>query len=53
MNYGKSLSTALATSILTLALWLPNGHGADAARRIQTVPGMPPVIDPNNLYSET
>ncbi len=24
-----------------------------AARTIQTVPGMPPVIDPNNLYSET
>jgi len=24
-----------------------------AARAIQTVPGMPPVIDPNNLYSET
>jgi YVTN family beta-propeller protein len=22
-------------------------------RKIQTVPGMPPVIDPNNLYSET
>src|ERR1044071_3804051 len=24
-----------------------------APRAIQTVPGMPPVIDPNNLYSET
>ena len=24
-----------------------------APRTIQTVPGMPPVIDPNNLYSET
>lgn len=24
-----------------------------AARVIQTVPGMPPVVDPNNLYSET
>ena len=24
-----------------------------ALRRIQTVPGMPPVIEPNNLYSET
>jgi hypothetical protein len=23
------------------------------ARAIHTVPGMPPVIDPNNLYSET
>jgi YVTN family beta-propeller protein len=26
---------------------------AGAARTIQTVPGMPPVLDPNNLYSET
>jgi YVTN family beta-propeller protein len=25
----------------------------NAPRAIQTVPGMPPVIDPNNLYSET
>lgn len=24
-----------------------------AARAIQTIPGMPPVVDPNNLYSET
>lgn len=24
-----------------------------APRKIQTIPGMPPVIDPNNLYSET
>lgn len=29
-------------------------NAADSApRTIQTVPGMPPVIDPNNLYSET
>ena len=26
---------------------------ASGSRTIQTVPGMPPVIDPNNLYSET
>jgi YVTN family beta-propeller protein len=26
---------------------------AEVARTIQTVPGMPPVIDPNNVYSET
>jgi YVTN family beta-propeller protein len=24
-----------------------------AGRAVQTIPGMPPVIDPNNLYSET
>lgn len=31
-------------------------RGADTAaptRHIETVPGMPPVVDPNNLYSET
>jgi YVTN family beta-propeller protein len=27
--------------------------GESPARAIQTVPGMPPVIDPTNLYSET
>src|SRR5258706_3395075 len=27
--------------------------GASATRAIQTVPGMPPVVDPANLYSET
>ena len=27
--------------------------GEHARRAIQTVPGMPPVINPNNLYSET
>ena len=27
--------------------------GNSAAPAIKTVPGMPPVIDPNNLYSET
>ncbi|MHB8453938.1 MAG: YVTN family beta-propeller repeat protein [Acidiferrobacterales bacterium] len=27
--------------------------GAAAASMVQTVPGMPPVTDPNNLYSET
>lgn len=26
---------------------------AEVARTIQTVPGMPPVVDPNNVYSET
>jgi len=27
--------------------------GEPAVRAIQTIPGMPPVVDPNNLYSET
>ena len=53
MNIGKSVSMALAVSILTIPLWLPLSHAADTARAIQTVPGMPPVIDLTNLYSET
>jgi YVTN family beta-propeller protein len=34
---------------------LAAAHAAEVAqpRSIQTVPGMPPVIDPNNIYSET
>lgn len=32
----------------------PLTYGAEPAQRsVQTVPGMPPVVDPNNLYSET
>jgi len=53
MKNGKFVSTALATLILTISLWLPVSHAADASRSIQTVPGMPPVVDANNLYSET
>ena len=46
-------------SILVLALSLGfftsslSKAAETAPRAIQTVPGMPPVIDPNNLYSET
>jgi YVTN family beta-propeller protein len=53
MKLGKSLSKAVAISLLAISPWLSTAHAADAARTIQTVPGMPPVIDPNNLYSET
>ena len=40
---------------LALAALAPAGRAADAAASgaIATVPGMPPVVDPNNLYSET
>jgi len=41
---------------LALALFScspPLAIGAEPKRTIQTVPGMPPVVDPNNLYSET
>jgi len=31
----------------------PASAAEPATRAIQTIPGMPPVIDPNNVYSET
>jgi YVTN family beta-propeller protein len=35
-------------------VFAPLTHGAEPApRSVQTVPGMPPVVDGNNLYSET
>jgi YVTN family beta-propeller protein len=40
----------VATFVIALTL-VPGGSGATA--RIETVPGMPPVTDPSNLYSET
>jgi YVTN family beta-propeller protein len=46
----------LALSVLMFAIFCSPSlaSAADApSRAIQTVPGMPPVIDPNNLYSET
>jgi len=42
----------LALSLCTSAT-AAESAGNSAARAIKTVPGMPPVIDPNNLYSET
>ena len=45
-----------ALSLLALAAVAAIVHAADtpaASRVIATVAGMPPVIDPNNLYSET
>ena len=53
MKYRRPLTSALTTTVLAVSLWLPEGHAADVARTIQTVPGMPPVIDRTNLYSET
>ncbi len=37
---------------LAIALWA-SVCGAQAGARVETVPGMPPVVDPANLYSET
>ena len=44
---------ALATAALTLAVVYPSTAQAPAASGITTVPGMPPVLDATNLYSET
>ncbi len=49
--YSSSLLTAVAAAVLTLAL--PSVAQAPAASGITTVPGMPPVLDAANLYSET
>jgi len=43
---------ALALSFCT-SVTAAESAGNSAAGAIRTVPGMPPVIDPNNLYSET
>ncbi|MEX2223052.1 MAG: hypothetical protein WEG40_14765 [Candidatus Rokuibacteriota bacterium] len=34
-------------------LWAGGAAAQPAARTVETVPGMPPVVDPSNLYSET
>ena len=49
--YSSSLLTAVAAAVLTLAH--PSVAQAPAASGITTVPGMPPVLDATNLYSET
>ena len=41
------VTTTLATALVLIA------GGSGATSRIETVPGMPPVPDPSNLYSET
>ena len=49
--YSSSLLTAFAAAVLTLAH--PSVAQAPAASGVTTVPGMPPVLDASNLYSET
>jgi len=45
IRYRTLLALGLALSLTPV--------GAHAASTIETVPGMPPVVDPNDLYSET
>jgi YVTN family beta-propeller protein len=52
----RNLVVALATAVVTASIPLARAAeqaGSSAARTVQTLPGMPPVVDPNNLYSET
>jgi YVTN family beta-propeller protein len=51
-----NLIVALAIAAFAASIpftWAAEQAGGSAARTIQTLPGMPPVVDPNNLYSET
>jgi YVTN family beta-propeller protein len=49
---GAFLTLALLSLTFTNALTAATAPST-SARAVLTVPGMPPVIDPNNLYSET
>jgi YVTN family beta-propeller protein len=45
---------ALGSVLLVMgALWAGPAAGQQPSRAVETVPGMPPVTDPANLYSET
>ena len=52
---GLGVATLLATSVVTLAGLGHAAGNAPAAPKavVATVPGMPPVLDSENLYSET
>lgn len=39
--------------VLAVSAWAGAATAQQGARTIDTVPGMPPVVDPDNLYSET
>jgi len=52
LTLGAGTAIVLALSLYTSAT-AAEFAGNSAASPIKTVPGMPPVIDPNNLYSET
>jgi YVTN family beta-propeller protein len=48
------VTTYLIVAWVLFFVFAPLTDGAEPApRSVQTVPGMPPVVDPNNLYSET
>jgi YVTN family beta-propeller protein len=47
----RTVPYVLSGAALALALW--GGTAGAQPRPIETVPGMPPVVEPRNLYSET
>jgi YVTN family beta-propeller protein len=52
----RNLVVALAAAVITASIPLARAAeqaGRSPERTVQTPPGMPPVVDPNNLYSET
>ena len=54
-RFYRSLVAALAVAFFADSISLTSAAeqaGSSATRTIQTVPGMPPVVDPSNLYSE-
>ncbi len=58
MKLGRTLIAFLPVAAVAVAAWWASAHWWAAAQTqpvaaIATVPGMPPVIDPTNLYSET
>ncbi|RUP35112.1 MAG: YncE family protein, partial [Curvibacter sp.] len=62
MSLGKVFATtAVSSAVIVMGLLASGVHGADAVGKsggakaavVNTVPGMPPVPNPANLYSET
>jgi YVTN family beta-propeller protein len=53
MNPGKIFLIAVGASVVAAFASPPPAAFAAEPAPIKTVPGMPPVVDPNNLYSET
>lgn len=53
----EAIMSAALGIVLALCQWqgavAAQPGGSSPARTIETVPGMPPVVDPDNLYSET
>src|SRR5262249_1319662 len=52
-SVNRARGLAVAGAALALALAVPPASSQQGARSVETVSGMPPVVDPSNLYSET